>query len=266
MQVVEEFGAVSGLRVGWEKLQALAIGPPSPYDYLQRSCIQLTPSLKYLGIQIHADLPRYEELNVTPIVQQMTEKFRTWSSLPLNLIGHINIFKMIFLPKFLYSFRASPVFLTKKLFAKLDSALFTFIWNDCQPRIAKSSLQAAKPIGGLACPNLRNYFLASQLTYIHDWLHSDPQTPSTAFLLSLFASPTSLRDELHRSRKTGGSRFSPIEVCFMAWREGVKILTQSQVDILPRAPLWQNLNFHELCGHPDSTWLARFGITHLSYF
>lgn len=168
MQVVEEFGAVSGLWVGWEKLQALAIGPPSPYDYLQRSCIQLTPSLKYLGIQIHADLPRYEELNVTPIVQQMTEKFRTWSSLPLNLFGRINIFKMIFLPKFLYSFRASLVFLTKKLFAKLDSALFTFIWNSCQPRIAKSSLQAAKPIGGLACPNLRNYFLASQLTYIHD--------------------------------------------------------------------------------------------------
>lgn len=51
----------------------------------------------------------------------------------------------------------------------------------------------------------------------------------------------------------------------MAWREGVKILTQSQVDILSLAPLWQNQNFPDLCGHPDSTWWAHFGITHLSH-
>lgn len=51
----------------------------------------------------------------------------------------------------------------------------------------------------------------------------------------------------------------------MAWREGGKTLTQSQVDISPQAPLWRNPNIPELSGHPDSTWWARFGITHLSH-
>lgn len=51
-------------------IEPLAVmGPPFTVDYLQRSRIQLTPSFKFLGIQIHADLSGYEELNITHIVQ-----------------------------------------------------------------------------------------------------------------------------------------------------------------------------------------------------
>lgn len=106
------------------------------------------------------------------------DKFCTWSSLPINLIGHKCIQNYFFTK---ISFRASPIFLTKKFFANLDSFLSTFIWNGCQPRIARTSIQAAKAVGGLACLNLRHHFLASQLIYIHDWLQSDPQMPLPSY-------------------------------------------------------------------------------------
>lgn len=94
---------------------------------------------------------------------------------------------MIFLPKFLYGFRAASVFLTKKLFQTIDFSLSSFPWIGTQLRIARSSLQAPKSDGGLACPNLRNYFIASQLTYVYDWLHSAP--PLLSFLLFLASPP-----------------------------------------------------------------------------
>lgn len=169
MQVVE-FGEVSGLRVGWDKSIAFPICPPLAHNYLSNSNLQMTQAFKYLGIQIHNELSKYEDLNVTPIIKQMVDRLQTWSTLSLNLIGRINIFKMIYLPKCLYCFRAAPIYLPKKLFLKIESTLSSFIWSNTQLRIAKSSLQASKLKGGLAYPNLHDYFIASQLTYVYDSL------------------------------------------------------------------------------------------------
>lgn len=58
LHIVEEFGVVSGLQMGWEEPPAFPIGPPLPTEYLQRSRLQLTLSFKYLGIQIHGDLSK----------------------------------------------------------------------------------------------------------------------------------------------------------------------------------------------------------------
>lgn len=41
MRVVDEFGKVSGLRVGWEKSVIFPIGPKLNYDYLLRSKLEI---------------------------------------------------------------------------------------------------------------------------------------------------------------------------------------------------------------------------------
>lgn len=57
---------------------------------------------KYLGIQVGRDPARFSDLNVLPMLFQHQEKCARWVSLPLNLLGCINLLKINFLPKFLY--------------------------------------------------------------------------------------------------------------------------------------------------------------------
>lgn len=117
----------------------------------------------------------------------METRFHVWASLPLNLIGSINIMKMVFLPKLLYLLRASPIFRPKPLFQLIDSLKSSFISSKSHPRIARASLQAPTLRDSLACPNFYN-FLASQLTYVYNWFHPDAPDPSPT-LSSLWCLP-----------------------------------------------------------------------------
>lgn len=93
-----------GLRVSWDKSISFPIGPKLNYDYLLHSNLEILSTFPYLGIQMNSDLSSFEALNITPIVSHMKTRLRTWASLPLNLIGCVNIFKVIYFPKFPYVF------------------------------------------------------------------------------------------------------------------------------------------------------------------
>lgn len=115
LEVVEEFGKVSGLRVGWEKSVAFPRGPKMDYTNLSHSKLTIQPTFKYLGIYINNNLSCFQALNITPIITYMETRLRTWASLPLNLIGRVNIFKIIYLSKFL-CFSGFPNLFVQKTF------------------------------------------------------------------------------------------------------------------------------------------------------
>lgn len=81
--------------MGWDKSVAFPIGPKLDYNYLSQSNLTIQLTFKYLGIYINADLSIFESLNITPIITHMETRLHIWASLPLNLIGGVNIFKMI---------------------------------------------------------------------------------------------------------------------------------------------------------------------------
>lgn len=75
-----------------------------PLDNTSRDRAAPTPlkwvdTFKYLGVYIHRDLHKFYELNVSPVLEQLKARCLT-----LNLLGRINLIKMVFLPKFNLSF------------------------------------------------------------------------------------------------------------------------------------------------------------------
>jgi len=51
------------------------------------------------------------------------------TSLPLSLVGCVNLVKMIVLPTFFYLFKNIPILILKKIFKNLDKNLILFIWG-----------------------------------------------------------------------------------------------------------------------------------------
>ncbi len=101
--------------------------------------------------------------NYDPIVQSVTESLNRWISMPISMLGHINIIKMSILPKFLYLFQSVPLQLSQAFFSKLRNLFSNFIWNNRRPRLRLSLLYLPYDRGGLQIPNLQWYYWAAQL-------------------------------------------------------------------------------------------------------
>lgn len=90
-------------------------------------------------------------------------------ALPLSLVGRVNLVKMLYVPKFLYFLRNTPIPIAKVSFVKLDSIISSFVWAGKTPRLAQTTLQLPLTRGGLALPNLQLYYWAAVLVTVLWW-------------------------------------------------------------------------------------------------
>lgn len=131
---------------------------PIPRQMLQ---VKVFSYFRYLGVEISGKATDYITLNLPPVVQEVRQKLKAWESLPLSLLGRINLIKMKVLPKFTYLFRHSPQWIPKSLFTQLNRMFSSFIWGPQFPRYRWTTLMRPTSQGGLACPDLYKYFLAT---------------------------------------------------------------------------------------------------------
>lgn len=73
-------------------------------------------------------------------------------------------------PRFLFLFKAQPIYIESKLFKKCHSIIMTFISNGRKPRLKMKSLKLPEEMGGLNLPNLQAYYQASQVQIIKVWM------------------------------------------------------------------------------------------------
>ena len=82
------------------------------------------------------------------------------SILCLDFSSRIEIVKMNVLQRLLYLFQSIPVAVTQIQFDEWDKYISRFIWGGKRPRNMFETLQLLK--GGMALPNLKEYFHAAQ--------------------------------------------------------------------------------------------------------
>ena len=66
----------------------------------------------------------------------------------MSLVGRVNLIIMSVLAKFLSLFQYMPILLPKKLIAKLEKSISTFVWGSKPMRMHKKILQLPKQVGG----------------------------------------------------------------------------------------------------------------------
>ena len=162
------FGVLSGFKINQSKTEALPINvSPDVLESLRdkfnyRWC---SSSLKYLGVYITSSYSTLYQANFPPMFAEIARLFNLWTSLPISLLGRVNVLKMSILPKLLYLFETLPTSVPMSQLKNLQRRCLKFIWNNASHRIAQSVVFALKHRGGLAAPDIIKYYYANFLGF-----------------------------------------------------------------------------------------------------
>ena len=167
---LEIFGFYSGYKLNLAKTQILTLNY-SPSKTIQQNykLNWKSTSMKYLGVTITRGMDDLYEANFVKIDKTIKNDINRWAVLSLDFSSRIETIKMNILPRLLYLFQALPIEIPEKLFRAWDKIISRFIWNGQRPRIRFETLQLGKHKGGMALPNLKEYFHSAQIRPIVCW-------------------------------------------------------------------------------------------------
>ena len=173
MQLLEDYGKYSGYKLNIAKTQILALNYSPQQDIRNRYKINWNlQAIKYLGVNITKTREGLYDANYTPINRAIKRDLERWSVLCLDFSSRIEIIKMNILPRLLYLFQSLPIMVPKKQFDEWDKWISRFVWGGKKPRTRYETLQLPKDRGGMALPNLREYFNAAQIRPLTCWCNT----------------------------------------------------------------------------------------------
>lgn len=172
----------------------------------------------------------------------MTDYINRWTSLPLSLIGCINIIKMNVLPTFLYLFQSLPLHPPSSFFPRMKKIFTNVIWNNQRPRLRLSLLYLPYERGGLQVPNLSWYYWAAQIRAAMCWFLDGTPIPwveierytTTPLPLNLYLFSDSPK-QLKKNTKNPFVR-NTVDVWF-------KVQSHLKSQISSFTPVWGNRRF-----------------------
>ena len=173
INILNDFGIFSGYKLNLSKSECFPINNLALQLPDNALPFHISKSgFKYLGIRITRAFSDLYAKNFKPLLQELEADFKRWSGLYLSLPGRVSCIKMNVLPRFLYLFQSLPILLSKSFFQSLNKLISSFLWASKNARIRREFLERPRDKGGLALPNMRNYYWASNIQKVIYWYQS----------------------------------------------------------------------------------------------
>ena len=201
LQSFEEFYRYAGLKLNKAKTEAIIVyndGSLFVDNSLGISWIE--QSFKTLGTHFALDHKVSATLNINLKLQLIKDILNAWQARSLSLKGKITVVKSLVIPHI--QLLASTLSLDSRTIKELDTLLFSFIWNNGKPLIAKNTLIQPLDLGGLKMVSISEVIKTAQIM----WMKRLTNPINAKWkVLSLFLMGTT-KEQLFR--KSRGSSFS----------------------------------------------------------
>ena len=104
LDITDDFGACSGLRIIYEKTEILLLGnlTPTSVDKDVIRGAKVKKAVKILGVHFTYDKILRQKLNFAEIIDSIKGKLKMWKWRNLTILGRIQIVKTFIIPVLMY--------------------------------------------------------------------------------------------------------------------------------------------------------------------
>ena len=180
VRCVEEFTAMSGLRMNFEKTQIVWIGSKknSNVRYMRDKNFIWNPGIfKVLGINFSVNIEEIVSLNYKNKLKEIEGLFKLWSRRHLTPFGKITVIKSLALSKIVHLLINLPD-PNKDLLKQLKKTFYQFLWDGKNGKLNKELSYAEYHEGGLKMVDLDSFLAAMKI----GWLKRLEEAPEDSFM------------------------------------------------------------------------------------
>ena len=197
ISLLDRFEKISGLKINKDKTQVMRIGKSANSDPILCEDLGLkwVSKLKILGIFLTAN-PTEMKDNLTDKIEEIEKLLARWTFRNLTVYGRIIVVKALALSKITHLIQVIPNPDSPSIY-KLQRVINTFVWKgNAQKKhvISKGAAELPQNRGGLAVPNLLNFWNSLKLAWLTRLIQSDESTTWKKLAMSKLASALKLEN------------------------------------------------------------------------
>lgn len=235
LELVQDFGKVSGLHLNIQKSKVLRINTESVCKELGSKLIS-DGKINILGLDFYAE--ERSEQQVIAGFDRMKEKCSKWRSRRLPLKGRVIVMNSLVLPIIYYA--AQNSFCPSSVSSTVCQLVSNFLWNGRVPSIGMKTLVLPVDKGGLGLHDFNARLQASRIMWVRRMVTS-PADFWTDFICCRAGVSTIIEVPLRKTRMILRNLPPFYRAIFSAWQDIYAIIPNSEASIRAE-PLWWNRN------------------------
>ena len=176
IELVTQFGDMSGLKLNMDKTKVIWFGCPRPPEIIyspELNFIWNPRSFKVLGVQFTTDLDDITDINLTQKIEIMTKAIKQWSKRDLTPFGRVTVLRMLILSKIVHIFMTLP---RPKIGSvkEIQTMCHKFVWNGKIDKIKRDVGNQKLQLGVLNIPCVEKIIHALNVSWIRRIFAGNP--------------------------------------------------------------------------------------------
>ena len=164
LEVVENFGNLSGLKLNRKKTKAIWLGRCEKNKSNPLQLKWLRSPVKILGIYVSYDESGNKQMNFNLKLRKLQTNLDMWKARDLTLFGRVLIIKSLGLSQLVYS--ASNLNVPQEIIPIIKTKLFNFLWKNRRDKIKRAGLYQDPEKGGIRMTDVEIMIKALRLAWI----------------------------------------------------------------------------------------------------
>ena len=164
LQIINSFGALSGLKLNKTKTKIMYIGSQKGNKDKIMGLKCITEPIKALGAFLSYDGDKNNEENFFSKIRKMKTKLNIWQTRDLSLYGRSMLAKAVGVSQLIYA--ASMLTVPEPAIQKTQAELFAFLWRNKKDKIKRQIIYQPISDGGLNFINFRTMIKSLRLSWI----------------------------------------------------------------------------------------------------
>jgi hypothetical protein len=175
IEVITEFGKISGLKLNTSKSVVLKIGrlKSRNVQYARNmNFIWTSECAKTLGVTFYTNYKISNDKNLEPQIVKFKKCLKQWQHRKLTLMGKITVIKTFALPKLIYPFTIleNP---NDEVIKDINTCIFDFLWEGKRKKLKRSILKRSYELGGLKLTDIQTFLISIKACWVKRLLNDN---------------------------------------------------------------------------------------------